>query len=127
MRILSGLKYSKGHEWVKVTGNKVYLGITDYAQEHLGGIVFVELPGIGTELNSGDVLGVAESVKAASDIYTPLSGKVVEVNEELLESPDRINEEPFESWIAALEMSDASQIDELMDDTEYEKFCEGDE
>lgn len=126
-KIISGLKYSKEHEWVKVGENKAHIGITDYAQHSLGGIVFVELPEVGTDLNSGDVIGVVESVKAASDIYTPLSGKVVEINEELIDDPAKINNEPYESWIAVLEISDASQLDEMMDELEYEKFCKEEE
>lgn len=127
MKILSGLKYSKEHEWIKVDGNKVYLGVTDYAQHTLGEIVFVDLPEVGADLNSGDVVGVIESVKAASDIYTPLTGKVAEINEVLVDNPGKINDEPFESWIAVLELSDASQLDELMDESEYEKFCKEEE
>ena len=123
MEILGGLKYSKEHEWARTDGNRVYVGITDYAQHSLGEIVFVELPEIGAELNAGDVLGVVESVKAASDIYSPLSGKVVEINEELADNPGEINEKPYKSWIAVLELRDASQLGELMDEVEYEEFC----
>jgi glycine cleavage system H protein len=123
MKIISGLKYSKEHEWVKVNEDKAYVGITDYAQHSLGGIVFVELPEAGTEFNQGDVIGVVESVKAASDIYSPLSGKVVEINGELADDPSKLNNKPYESWIAVLEIYDASQLDELMDEAEYEKFC----
>ncbi|NLY18420.1 MAG: glycine cleavage system protein GcvH [Clostridiaceae bacterium] len=123
MKTVEGLKYSKEHEWVKVDGNKAYIGITDHAQNSLGEIVFVELPETGAELNSGDVLGVVESVKAASDVYTPVSGVVAEVNEELEESPEKINEAPYESWIAVLELSDLSELDKLLDAGEYEKYC----
>jgi glycine cleavage system H protein len=123
MKTVSGLKYSKEHEWIKSDGNKAYIGITDFAQHSLGQIVFAELPEIGADLNIGDVVGVVESVKAASDIFTPISGKVVEINEELLDNPGKINEEPFESWIAVLEISNASELEGLMDETEYEKFC----
>jgi glycine cleavage system H protein len=123
MKTVSGLKYSKEHEWIKSDGNKTYIGITDFAQHSLGQIVFAELPEIGADLNIGDVVGVVESVKAASDIFTPISGKVVEINEELLDNPGKINEEPFESWIAVLEISNASELEGLMDETEYEKFC----
>ena len=87
MKVLEELKYSKEHEWVKIDGNKAYIGITDHAQHSLGDIVFVEIPEVGTELNKGDVLGVVESVKAASDVYTPVSGKIIEVNEDLTDSP----------------------------------------
>lgn len=124
MKTISGLKYSKEHEWVKIDGNRAYVGITDHAQNSLGEIVFAELPEKGADVNAGDVLGVVESVKAASDVYSPVSGVVVEVNEELESSPEKINEEPYESWIAVLELTDNSELDELLDADEYEKFCE---
>ena len=127
MKNIEGLKYSKEHEWVRVDGNRAYIGITDHAQHSLGEIVFVELPEVGAELSAGDVLGVVESVKAASDVYTPLSGKVLEVNVELTEHPEKINENPSESWIAVLELVDASELDDLMDEAEYEAFCQEEE
>lgn len=123
MKILKELKYSKDHEWIKVEGNKAIVGITDYAQNALGNIVFVELPEEGTELSAGDAFGVIESVKAASDSYSPVSGTVVEVNEELLDAPDQINEKPYESYMIAIELSDATELDNLMDAEAYEKFC----
>jgi glycine cleavage system H protein len=123
MKTIKGLKYSKEHEWVKVDGNKAYVGITDHAQNSLGEIVFVELPEIGAEVDCGDVLGVVESVKAASDIYSPVSGVVTEINDELEDSPEKINEEPFESWIAILQLNDDSELDELLDADEYEEYC----
>jgi len=123
MKTIEGLKYSKEHEWVKVDGNKAYVGITDHAQNSLGEIVFVELPEIGAEVDSGDVLGVVESVKAASDIYSPVSGVVTEINEELEDSPEKINEQPFESWIAILKLNDDSELNELLDADEYEEYC----
>jgi len=123
MKTIEDLKYSKEHEWVKVDGNKAYIGITDHAQNSLGEIVFVELPETGTELSAGDVLGVVESVKAASDVYTPVSGVVTEVNEELEDSPEKINEEPYENWIAVVELSDMSELDMLLDADEYEEYC----
>ncbi len=124
MKVLAELKYSKEHEWVKLEGNRAYIGITDYAQDALGDIVFVELPEEGAELEAGDVLGAVESVKAASDIYAPVSGKVVEVNEELEDAPEKINEEPYEAWIAVLEISDSSELEDLLSAEEYEKLCE---
>jgi glycine cleavage system H protein len=123
MKFMSGLKYSKEHEWIRAEGNRAYIGITDYAQYSLGEIVYVELPETDKELESGEVLGVVESVKAASDIYAPLSGRVVEINGELEDNPAKINEDPFGSWIAVLELSDASQLNELMDEDEYKRFC----
>ena len=124
MKVLAELKYSKEHEWVKLEGNRAYIGITDYAQDALGDIVFVELPEEGAELEAGDVLGAVKSVKAASDIYAPVSGKVVEVNEELEDAPEKINEEPYEAWIAVLEISDSSELEDLLSAEEYEKLCE---
>lgn len=124
MEIKSGLMYSNDHEWVRVEGDKAYIGITDYAQHALGEIVYVELPGVGDEINAGDVFGVIESVKAASDSYLPISGKVLEVNEELSDSPQLINENPYDSWIVAVEMTDKAELDNLMNEQAYKEFCE---
>jgi glycine cleavage system H protein len=123
MNIIKGLKYSKEHEWLRVEGNTAYIGITNYAQLALGDIVFVELPDANASFNAGDVIGVVESVKAVSDIYTPVSGTVVKVNEELADFPEKINEEPYESWIAVLEINDTKELEELMDEEEYGKYC----
>jgi glycine cleavage system H protein len=124
MKVLEGLKYSKDHEWVKVDGNKAYIGITDHAQHSLGDIVFVEIPEEGIDINKGDVLSVVESVKAASDVYTPVSGKIIEVNEELEDSPEKINEDPYTNYIAVVEMRDISELEELLNMQEYERYCE---
>lgn len=124
MNVLKGLWYSKEHEWVRLEGNRATIGITDHAQHSLGDIVFVELPEIGSVLKESDVLGVVESVKAASDVYSPITGKVVEINETLTDHPEKINEQPYESWIAILEPQDVSSIKALMDETEYEAFCQ---
>lgn len=124
MKVVEGLFYSNDHEWVKVEGNKVYIGITDYAQKQLGAIVFVELPELDTEFNEGDALGVVESVKAASDIYIPVSGTVVEVNEELVDSPQLINEDAFASWMLAIELSNQAELEKLMSAEDYQKFCD---
>ena len=107
----------------KADGTGRTLVLNDYAQESLGEIAFVELPEVGTVLNADDVLGVVESVKAASDIYTPIPGKVVEVNEELIDNPESINEDPYENWIAVLETDDTSYTEKLMDEKEYEQYC----
>ncbi|MCG8502100.1 MAG: glycine cleavage system protein GcvH [Firmicutes bacterium] len=125
MKVLEGLKYSKDHEWVRVEGNKAYLGITDYAQSAMGNIVFVELPEEGAEVGEGESIGVVESVKSASDLYSPLSGVVVEINEELEDMPEKINQEPYESWIAAVELNNAEELDNLMGADDYIKFLEG--
>jgi glycine cleavage system H protein len=124
MKVIEGLKYAKGHEWVRMEGNRAYIGITDFAQDELGDIVFIELPEVGTDVEVDDILGSIESVKAASDIYAPVSGTVVEVNEELEGSPELVNEEPFESWIAVIEVNDTGELNDLMDADAYEKFCE---
>ena len=124
MKVLEGLKYSKDHEWVKVEGNKAYIGITDHAQHSLGDIVFVEIPEEGIDINKGDVLSVVESVKAASDVYTPVSGKIIEVNKELEDSPEKINEDPYTNYIAVVEMRDISELEELLNMQEYERYCE---
>ena len=124
MEIKSGLLYSNDHEWVRVEGDKAYIGISDYAQHALGEIVYVELPTVGDELNAGDVFGVIESVKAASDSYLPVSGKVLEVNEELSESPQLINENPYESWVVVVEVTNKADLDNLMNEQEYKDFCE---
>ncbi|HOA64842.1 MAG TPA: glycine cleavage system protein GcvH [Coprothermobacter proteolyticus] len=124
MKVLEGLKYSKEHEWVKVLeGNKVSVGITDFAQDELGDIVFVNLPAVGQEIKVGETLASLESVKSASDVYSPVSGKVVEVNEKLKNSPEIINDDPYgEGWIAVIELSDVSVLDTLMSAEEYKQF-----
>lgn len=123
MKTIEGLYYSNDHEWVKVEGNKAYVGITDYAQHALGEIVYVELPEVDEEFEAGDVFSVIESVKAASDSYLPVSGKVLEVNEALEDSPQFINEGPYENWIVIVEMTDKSDLDNLMNEEEYIEFC----
>ncbi|MBP7071860.1 MAG: glycine cleavage system protein GcvH [Clostridia bacterium] len=124
METKSGLLYSKDHEWVRVEGEKAYVGITDYAQHALGEIVYVELPTVGDELNAGDVFSVIESVKAASDSYLPVAGKVLEVNEALSDSPQLVNEDPYGSWIVVVEITDKAGLSELMNEQEYQEFCD---
>ena len=123
MKMVQGLKYSKEHEWVRQEGTRAVIGITNHAQLALGDIVYVELPAVGKTLKAGEVLGVIESVKAASDIYSPVSGKVVEINSELPDSPEQINAEPYESWIAVLELSDPGEITGLLEEKDYADFC----
>lgn len=116
-------KYSEEHEWVKVEGEKVRIGITYFAQSELGDIVFVELPEVGDELEADEPFGSVESVKTVSELYAPISGKVVEVNEELEDSPEFVNESPFEkAWMVVIEPSDKSEMDKLMDAEAYEKM-----
>lgn len=123
MTVPSELKYSKEHEWVKVDGDIVTIGITDFAQSELGDIVFVELLEEGDELTSGDSFGSVESVKTVSELYAPLSGKVVEVNEELEDSPEFVNESSYDkAWMVKVELSDKAQLDELLDADAYSEM-----
>lgn len=122
MKVLENLYYTKEHEWIKVEGNTAYIGITDYAQHSLGDVVFVELPEEGTEFSREDVFGVVESVKAASDIYSPVSGKILKSNEDLADDPSLLNQDAYENWMIQVELSDTSEIDELMSATEYEEL-----
>ena len=124
MKLLNEMKYSASHEWVKVDGNKAYIGITDYAQDHLGEVVFIELPEAGTVVATGDQFVVLESVKAASDVYTPISGTIIEVNEELADNPGLINESPYDAWFVAVEMSQPEEAEKLLSAEDYEKSCE---
>ncbi|MHC1719764.1 MAG: glycine cleavage system protein GcvH [Clostridiaceae bacterium] len=123
MKILEGLFYSSDHEWVKMEGEKAYIGITDFAQSSLGDIVFIELPEVDTELSKDDVFGTIESVKAASDLNIPVNGKVVEVNEELVDNPAAVNEDPYGNWMVAIELSDKSELEGLMNAKQYEELC----
>jgi len=123
-KIVEGLLYTEDHEWVKVEGNKAKIGVTDHAQHELGDIVYVELPEEDDELAKGDVFGVVESVKAASDSFTPLSGTVTAVNENLEDAPESVNATPYEAWMFELELSDTSELDGLMDAAAYKAFCE---
>lgn len=119
-----GLKFTEEHEWVRVEGKKAYVGITEYAQKELGDIVYVELPPVGENCGSGDELAEVESVKAVSNVYSPLSGEIVEVNEDLAHSPELINKDPYgQGWIAAIELSKADEVNDLMGEEEYENFC----
>ncbi|HJF21891.1 MULTISPECIES: glycine cleavage system protein GcvH [Mammaliicoccus] len=123
MAVPSELKYSKEHEWVKVDGDVVTIGITDFAQSELGDIVFVELPEEGDELTSGDSFGSVESVKTVSELYAPLSGKVVEVNDELEDSPEYVNESSYDkAWMVKVELTDKSQLDDLLDADAYSEM-----
>jgi len=119
------IKYSKSHEWVKKEGEIGIIGITDYAQNQLGDIVYVELPENGNEINKGEILCTVESVKAASDIYSPVTGEIAEINEELEESPEIINEDAEgKGWICKIKFSDETELDKLMSKEEYDEFCE---
>ncbi|MBX6394959.1 MAG: glycine cleavage system protein GcvH [Alicyclobacillaceae bacterium] len=120
-QIPSDLKYSKEHEWVRVDGNRAVIGITDFAQSELGDIVFVELPSVGDEVRAGQTFGTVESVKTVSDLYAPVSGKVVEVNEALGDAPEKVNQDPYgEGWMIVVEMSDPGELDHLLDADGYQ-------
>jgi glycine cleavage system H protein len=119
------LYYSKDHEWVWVDGNNAYIGITDYAQDSLGSIVYVETPKPGKAVSKGQVLSVVESVKAAADVYSPVSGTIAEVNEALADNPGLINEDPYENHIAVVSMDDPTELSELMDQQQYEEYLKG--
>jgi len=120
--IRNDLKYTKGHEWLKIKGNTAQIGITDHAQSELTDIVFVELPEIGKEVKKGDELCVVESVKSVSEIYAPLSGKITKVNEKLEDSPETINESPYdEGWLVEIEIADLSETNDLLDADSYKK------
>lgn len=124
MKLLEDLKYVESHEWVRVEGNKAYIGITDYAQDKLGDVVYVEVPDVGTVVEAGDQFVVLESVKAASDVYAPISGTVVEVNEELEDNPALINESAFDAWIVTIDMSMPTEVNRLLSSEEYAQIYE---
>ncbi|SRR5690554_1754743 len=124
----SDLKYVSSHEWVRVEGDIATVGITDHAQDALGDVVYVELPEVGDQLDAGDEAGVVESVKAASDIYSPISGEVIEINEELADSPETINQDPYhDGWFYKLRISDAAELEDLLSGEEYLAGVEDDE
>lgn len=122
------IKFTKKHEWVRVEEGAAFIGLSDFAQEALSDIVFVELPKIGAVLTAGKMFASVESVKAVSDVYAPVSGTVLEINEELENAPELINESALESWIVKIELADDKELDALMNEEEYEEFCktEGD-
>ncbi|MFQ3544789.1 glycine cleavage system protein GcvH [Halobacillus rhizosphaerae] len=127
MSLPKDLRYSEEHEWVKEEGEKVRIGITDFAQSELGDIVFVELPEIGDELEADEPFGSVESVKTVSELYAPISGKVVEINEELEDSPEFVNESPYEkAWMVIIEPTQSSEMDQLMSPEQYEEMINED-
>ncbi|NLW17311.1 MAG: glycine cleavage system protein GcvH [Firmicutes bacterium] len=125
MNIPENLRYTEDHEWVRIEGNRAYVGITDFAQKELGDIVFLELPELDTDLAAGDQLGVVESVKAIADIHCPVSGIVVEVNEALEDSPEMINEDAYDTWIAVLEMTNPNEYESLLTAEQYKSQVQG--
>jgi glycine cleavage system H protein len=123
MSIPADLKYTKEHEWVKVEGNTVVVGITHYAQGELGDIVFVELPAVDDRVEQAETFGTIEAVKAVSDLFSPITGKVVAINERLQEEPELINSEPYgEGWMLKIEMSDPAEVEKLLSSGDYEKI-----
>lgn len=126
MNVPVELRYSSDHEWVRVEGERLRIGITDYAQDALGDVVYAELPEVGQVVEAGEAFGEVESTKSVSDIFAPVAGTVVEVNAELADSPERLNDDPYgEGWLCVLEPQDASAIDTLMSASEYEALIEG--
>lgn len=121
MNFPQDVKYAKTHEWLKKEGDFVLIGLTDYAQDQLGDIVFVNLPEVGDQVSRGDTFADIESVKAVSDVYSPVMGEVEEVNEELLDAPEKVNNDPYGSWF--IKVKDVSDTEDLMDAKEYEEFC----
>ena len=123
-KVIEGLYYSESHEFVRVEGNVGFVGITDYAQNALGTVVYVDMPDVDDEVEAGEEFGAVESTKAASDLISPVSGTVIEVNEALEDQPELINEDAFENWIIKVELSDKSDLDNLMDAKAYAAFCD---
>lgn len=122
-KVIEGLYYAESHEYVKVEGDFGYVGITDYAQEQLGNVVYVDAPEVDDEVTQGEEFGAVESVKAASDLMSPVSGTVVEVNEELADSPEKINEDAYANWIIKVQLNDKAELDNLMDAAAYTALC----
>jgi glycine cleavage system H protein len=119
------LRYSNDHEWARLEGSRVRVGITDYAQDALGDVVFVELPAVGTEVQAGAQLGEVESTKSVSELYAPVTGRVVEVNNVLAEAPERLNQDPYgEGWICQIELADPASLDALLDAAAYRRLIE---
>jgi glycine cleavage system H protein len=126
MNIPDGLRYSTDHEWISRDGQVVRVGITDYAQDALGDVVFVQVPAVGSSVNAGDSFGEVESTKSVSDVYAPVSGVVVQINEGLVDSPQALNDDPYgDGWICTIEMSDPTQYDSLLDAAAYRQLIEG--
>ncbi|EHO72773.1 glycine cleavage system H protein [Prevotella micans F0438] len=122
-KVIEGLYYSESHEYVRVEGDCAYIGITDYAQHALGNVVYVDMPEVDDEFEIEEGFGAVESVKAASDLNAPVSGKVLEVNEALEDEPELLNKDAFANWIIKVELTDKSQLEKLMDSKAYEAFC----
>lgn|SRR5574344_255457 len=122
-KVIEGLFYTESHEFVKIEGNIGYIGITDYAQSQLGNVVYVDLPSVGDDVTAGEEFGSVESVKAASDLMSPVSGTVLEINESLEDTPELVNQDAYANWIMKVQLSDAGELDNLMDAKAYEAIC----
>ncbi|MCQ2169685.1 MAG: glycine cleavage system protein GcvH [Bacteroidales bacterium] len=122
-KIIEGLLYSESHEWVKVDGNIAIIGVSDFAQAEMGDIVYIDLPSEGDEFNAGDDFGALESVKASSELYSPVGGTVVAVNNELEDSPEKVNEDPYTAWIIKVEMDDKKELDSLLNAAAYAEIA----
>lgn len=118
----AGLRYTKDHEWIRVDGSRGQIGITAYAQEQLGEVVYVELPAVGTEVTQGQMFGTVESVKAVSELFSPMSGRVTEVNAQLGDHPEALNADPYQAWMITVDLSRLEEVDALMDQAAYERF-----
>ena len=123
MHIPEHLKYTNEHHWVRIDEDKIYIGITDYGKNKLGDIVFIDVPENGTIVAAGDVMGSLESVQEVEDIYAPISGEILEINDELADAPEELNEAPYENWIMVMSISDESELENLMDAEEYIAYC----
>lgn len=126
MNVPEHLSYSTDHEWIRIDANRITLGITDYAQDALGDVVFVDVPDTGTSVSKGDTFSEVESTKSVSDIFSPVTGTIVEVNADLADAPERLNDDPYgEGWMCVIELADPSELDELMDAAAYTELVEG--
>jgi glycine cleavage system H protein len=124
-KVDSRCRYTKTHEWIRVEGDEAYVGISDYAQQQLSDVVFVEMPEVGDSFEKGEVFGVVESVKAASDVYLPVAGEILEINEELEDSPDLVNRDPYgDGWFVKFVIEDHEELDTLMDADAYQQFAQ---
>lgn len=123
-KVIEGFYYSESHEFVRVEGEYGYIGITDYAQNALGNVVYVDMPEVDDEIEAGEDFGAVESVKAASDLISPVSGTVVEINENLEDTPELVNKDAYENWIIKVELTNKEELNELMDAEAYKNFCE---
>jgi glycine cleavage system H protein len=123
-KILPDLLYTDDDEWIRVEGDEAVIGVTDYAQDSLSDIVFLEFPLVGDTFEKGDTFGVVESVKAAGDLMTPVSGEIISVNEDLLDTPEVVNEDPYGSWLVRITLSNPADLEDLMDAAAYKSYCE---